>query len=199
MRAALKLSRAATWEEYLATEQLSPQKHEFIDGVIVAMAGGSPEHNAIGGRLAILMGARLSPGCEYFTPDQRFYLAARHRGRYSDGSIVCGKLERATVDRLALVNPKVVVEVLSPSTQGDDEGDKRLDFQTLKSLEAYVLVSQDARLVRVFRRGADAAWPEEPETYGSRDRFELPALEAPIAVDAVFDRILDQDGRSLLG
>jgi len=88
-----------------------------------------------------------------------------------------------------------VVEVLSPSSEGSDDGDKRSDFQSLAPVEAYVLVAQDQRRVKVYRR-AGSEW--RVDAYGDGDRFELPMLSTPVAVDEIYDRILDVDGRSLL-
>lgn len=156
MRATLHLPRAATYADYLAVEQHSEHRHELIDGVIVAMAGGSDEHNAIAGRLAMLLGTRLSGPCRYYTPDQRFWIAASGRSRYADGSIICGKPDHPPHDSQASTNPLVVVEVLSPSSEGDDAGDKREDSQSLSTLQTYVLVSQDQRSIRVYRRHAEA-------------------------------------------
>jgi Uma2 family endonuclease len=198
MRATLRLPRASTYAEYLAVEQHSEHRHELIDGVIVAMAGGSDEHNAVAGRLAMLLGVRLQGGCRYFTADQRFWIAATARGRYSDGSVICGKPEHPPHDGQATTNPRVVVEVLSPSSEGDDDGDKRIDFQSLASLHAYVLLAQDARRVQVYRRDEHGRWPLSPEVYGGGDSFALPALTAAIAIDDIYHDVLDEQGRSLL-
>jgi len=198
MRATLRLPRATTYEDYLAVEDSSGRRHEFIDGVIVAMAGGSFEHNAIAGRLAVVLGNRVAGECRYFTPDQRFWIAAHGRGRYTDGSILCGKPARPTHDGQAATNPTIVFEVLSPSSEGDDAGEKLRDFQTLASLRAYVLLQQDARVVRVFRRDAVGGWSDEAETYRNGETFALPALTAELPVDDIYFEILDADGRSLL-
>lgn len=198
MRAVLRLPRAATYADYLAVEETSERRHEFIDGVIVAMAGGSFEHNAIAGRLAVVLGNRVEGGCRYFTPDQRFWIGAHGRGRYTDGSIICGKPERPTHDAQAATNPTVVFEVLSPSSEGDDAGEKLRDFQTLASVRAYVLLHQDARLIKVFRRDPGGAWSDQSETYRAGDRFVLPSLDADVPVDEIYFEILDADGRSLL-
>ena len=195
MLAILKLSRRATYADYLATEQMSPRRHEFFDGVIVAMAGGSDEHNAIAGQLARLLGNRQAARCRYYTPDQRFWIASSVRARYADGSIICGGPEHPAHDGPATTNPVVVVEVISPSSEGDDDGDKRLDFQSLASMQAYLLVEQDQRRVKVYRRkGTD--W--SVTTYGDGDTFELPHLSSPIGVTEIYDGILDVSGASLL-
>src|SRR5439155_4720629 len=124
METMLRLARRATYADYLAAEQNSDRRHEFIDGVIVAMAGGSDEHNAIAGKLAGLLVNRVTGSCRYYTADQRFWIASRARGRYSDGSIICGPPEHPAHDDQATTNPAIVIEVLSPSSEGDDDGDK---------------------------------------------------------------------------
>ena len=195
MEAILRLPRRASYADYLAVEESSERRHEFIDGVIVAMAGGTDEHHAIAGRLAKLLGNREAGHCRYYTSDQRFWIAARMRGRYSDGSVICGAPEHPTHDAQATTNPVVVLEVLSPSSEGDDDGDKRCDFQSLESLQAYVLVAQDQRRVKVYRRiGSE----RRTTTYLHGDRLELPTLSAPIGVAEVYDGILDGSGTSLL-
>jgi Uma2 family endonuclease len=198
VRAVLRLPHAATYADYLAVEEHSGHRHELIDGVIVAMAGGSDEHNAIAGRLAMLLGMRLGDACRYYTPDQRFWIAASSRSRYADGSIIRGKPDHPPHDQQATTNPAVVIEVLSPSSEGDDDGDKRIDFQSLPSLAAYVLVSQDRRSVKVHRRDERGRWPVEPESCDGPQSFSLPELSGPISVTEINHGILDADGRSLL-
>jgi len=195
MEAILRLSRRASYADYLAAEQNSECRHEFIDGVIVAMAGGSDEHNALTNKLAIVLGSRLTGACRSYSSDQRFWIAARARGRYADGSIICGPPEHPAHDDQATTNPTIVIEVLSPSTEGDDDGDKRADFQSLASLRAYVLVAQDERCVKIYRRDGDT-WSVTSHRDG--DLFELPVLASAVTVAEVYDGILDNAGRSLL-
>jgi Uma2 family endonuclease len=195
MEATLRLPRRASYADYLAAAQNNDHRHEFIDGVIVAMAGGSDEHNAIAGRLAKLLGNRETGSCRYYTPGQRFWIALRRRGRYADGSIICGSPEHPVHDDQATTNPTVVLEVLSPSSEGDDDGDKRADFQSLASVGAYVLVAQDQRRVKVYRRSG-GEWTMT--THHDGDSFELPTLSAPIPVADIYAGILDDAGGSLL-
>ncbi len=198
MRATLRLDRRATYADYLVAEQGSPTRHEYIDGVIVAMAGGSDEHNAITNKFAALCVMRLTGACRSYSPDQRFWIAATQRGRYSDGSIICGAPEHPPHDHQATINPMVVIEVLSPSSEGDDEGDKRIDFQSIASLQAYVVAAQDERCVKVYRRGQGGEWLVEPDVYRGSATFELPTLVKPITVTEIYDGILDEAGRSQL-
>ena len=104
------------------------------------------------------------------------WISSSTRGRYSDGSIICGKPEHPAHDAHATTNPVVVLEVLSPSSEGDDEGDKRVDFQSLVSLQAYVIAAQDERSVKVCRRDDRGAWQRAPDVYGPGDSFELPSV-----------------------
>ncbi len=198
MKATLSLPRQAAYADYLAAEQDSERRHEFIDGVIVAMAGGSYEHNALALRVGALFGVRMARGCLAYSPDQRFWIEATARGRYSDGSIICGKPASPAHDAQAVTNPSVILEVLSPTTAGNDDRDKRRDFQSLASLKAYVLVAQDARWVKVYRRTERGAWRDEPDIYRDGDSFELPTLTRAITLDEVYSDILDASGRSLL-
>ncbi len=198
MKATLRLPHRASYQEYLAVERASEHRFELIDGVIVAMAGGSDEHNAIAGRFAMLFALGLPDTCRYFTSDQRFWIAATGRGRYSDGSIICGKPDHPPHDGQATLNPVVVLEVLSPSSEGDDQGDKRIDFQSLTTLKAYVVASQDRRRVEIYRRAADRSWAAEPEVYGDGDSFTLPTSSTPIAVAEIYRGVLDASGNSLL-
>jgi Uma2 family endonuclease len=198
VKATLSLPRRTTYADYLAAEQVSERRHEFLDGVIVAMAGGSDEHNAIAFRFGGLFMTRLARGCRGYSPDQRFWIAATTRARYSDGSIICGPPAHPPHDGQATTSPLVVVEVSSPSSEGDDDGDKRRDFQSLASLQAYVLAAQDERCVKIYRRDTRGAWRDEPDVYRNGDSFELPRLTRAIAVDEVYDDILDIAGHSLL-
>lgn len=198
VRATLRLDRRATYADYLAAERGSPTRHEYIDGVIVAMAGGSDEHNAITNKLAALAVMRATGACRSYSPDQRFWIAATQRGRYSDGSIICGAPAHPPHDPQATMNPLVVFEVLSPSSEGDDEGDKRIDFQSLASLRAYVVVTQDDRWVKVYRRADAGEWSLAPDEYRDGGSFTLPGLSGEIAVAEIYDGVLDAAGRSLL-
>jgi len=198
VKAVLSLPRRTTYADYLAAEQNSERRHEFIDGVIVAMAGGSDEHNAIVAHFTGLFMTRMARGCHGYSSDQRFWIPAKARGRYSDGSIICGKPEHPAHDSQATTNPLVIVEVLSPSSEGDDDGDKRRDFQSLASLRAYVLAAQDTRCVKVYRRNERGEWRDQPDVYRGGEAFELPGLTRAIAVDEIYDSILDTEGRSLL-
>lgn len=183
-----------TYAEYLAVESCSESRHEFIDGVIVAMAGGSDEHNAITSQIGALLHGRTRTGCRMYGSDQRIFIEATEHSRYPDAVIICGPPQHPPHDPQATTNPLVIVEVLSPSTASNEYGPKRLDFQTLPSLQAYVLVAQDRRSVLVFQSHR----PETGTRYNDGASIELPGLAAPITVDEIYRGILDESGASLL-
>jgi Uma2 family endonuclease len=116
MEATLRLPHRASYADYLAAEQGNDHRHEFIDGVIVAMAGGSDEHNAIVGSLAGLFRNRRTGNCRYYTSDQRFWIASRARVRYADGSIICGAPDHPAHDEQATTNPTVVIEMTTATS-----------------------------------------------------------------------------------
>jgi Uma2 family endonuclease len=148
-----------TYEEYLAYERDSELKHEFEDGEIFAMAGGSPRHSALASRISAALENTRPPGCTAFQSDMRIRVLATGRATYPDVSMVCGPIELDTTDRsgTTITNPTLLVEVLSPSTEEVDRGSKWRDYQLIPSLQEYVLVSQDSR-VEIYRRLTSGSW-----------------------------------------
>lgn len=148
-----------TYEEYLAYERDSELKHEFDEGEIFAMAGGSPRHSALASRISAALENARPPGCTAFQSDMRIRVLATGRATYPDVSMVCGAIELDAADRsgTTITNPVLLVEVLSPSTEEVDRGSKWRDYQLIPSLQEYVLVSQDAR-VEIYRRLSAESW-----------------------------------------
>ncbi len=145
--------------EYLACERASPEKHEYADGEMFAMAGCSREHSLITGSILRELGsALLDRPCEVHTSDMRIKIASRGRYVYPDASVVCGDpvFEDAEVD--TLLNPKLIIEVLSDSTEAYDRGDKFDQYRSIPSLTDYVLISQKAMRLEHFERQPDARW-----------------------------------------
>jgi Uma2 family endonuclease len=142
-----------TYDEYLAYERHSELKHEFEDGEILALAGGSPRHSALAVRIGAALENTLPPGCTAFQSDMRIRVLATGRAAYPDVSMVCGPIEIDAADRsgTTITNPTLLVEVLSPSTEEVDRVSKWRDYQLIPSLQEYVLVSQDSR-VEIYRR-----------------------------------------------
>jgi Uma2 family endonuclease len=148
-----------TYEEYLAYERGSELKHEFEDGEIFAMAGGSPRHSALASRISAALENSRPPGCTAFQSDMRIRVLATSRATYPDVSMVCGPIELDATDSsgTTITNPTLLIEVLSPSTEEVDRGSKWRDYQLIPSLQEYVLVSQDPR-VEIYRRLSSGSW-----------------------------------------
>lgn len=149
-----------TYAEYLAYERDSGSKHEFDDGEIRAMAGGSRRHNAIALRMGAVLDNARGSGCIAFQSDQKVRILATGRATYPDATAVCGPIEGDPDDPSGqtITNPTVVVEVLSPSTEVDDRGAKWLHYQRIPSLKEYVLVSPDTRRVERHQRQPSGPW-----------------------------------------
>lgn len=174
-----------TWHQYLSVEQSSNVKHEFLDGEIFAMAGGSPEHAA----LSLAVGGELreqlkGQPCRAYSSDLRVRVLASGLATYPDVSVICGDVQYDPDSAATVVNPVVIAEVPSDSTEEYDRGAKFEAYQQIPSLREYVLVSTRERLVEVFRRSRDGSWPR---TEGrSRARIPLDSIGCTLDVDAVY-------------
>lgn len=162
--------------DYLARERLSETKHEYIDGEIVPMVGASREHNLIAINIAAELRARLrGERAEVYGSDMRVKVTAAGRYTYPDVSVVCGEpqFEDAEVD--TLLNPKLIVEVLSASTEADDRGEKFQQYRLLDSLTDYLLPAQDEYRIEHFFRTADGRW-QFTEATGRDGVLPLPSI-----------------------
>lgn len=154
-------SRFYTVEEYLEMEEASETRHDYLDGRIFDMAGGSAEHNTIAVNLiGELRQVLKGSSCRVFGLDHRLQDARSTLYTYPDVQIVCGEPEYRPDDkrRTTLTNPKVIIEVLSPSTEAYDRGDKFARYIALPSLVDYLLVSQKSARVDTFHRQGDGTW-----------------------------------------
>lgn len=148
-----------TIEEYLARERVASNKSEYYRGEIFAMSGGSPRHNTTGGNIfASLRGRLRGTCCRPYNSDQRIRIPANGLSTYADVSVVCDELQLDSQDRHAIVNPRVIFEVLSKSTESYDRGKKFDLYRQLLSLRQYVLVAQDEPQVERFVRQEDGSW-----------------------------------------
>lgn len=186
-----------TVEEYLAFERASDERHEYLDGVIYAMAGESPDH----GRICINLAATLVPqlrgsDCEAFSKDLKVccgsYRAHAREGLYAypDLVVVCGAMQFHSQAEDVLVNPKVIVEVLSPSTEALDRGEKFRRYRAwLPTLTDYVLVAQDRPLIDHYQRTTTGRW--ELETLEGLDaHLHLPGIDCTVPLAEVYERIV---------
>lgn len=183
MNAQTKTKRS--YAEYVAMEAASAVKHEFIDGEVFAMAGGSVEHGAMASAMiaALSVGLKGRP-CRVLNSDVRVLVSSTAASFYPDVSVVCGKLETAPDDSHAVTNPMLLVEVLSESTEAYDRGAKAAHYRRLESLKEYVLVSQTEQRVEVQRRNERGIW--ELHFFGPGEHVELSSVGARLSVDALY-------------
>lgn len=173
-----------TVEEYLRIEEYANVKHEYLDGAVHAIAGGSPEHGAIAMRVAAALVPQLrGRGCTVYSSDVRIRVAATSFLTYPDLSVAGGEREVDSVDPQALVDPVVVVEVLSPSTEAYDRGEKLRHYQRIPSLREVLLVAHDRREVEIWRRLGDG-W--EHEVVGAGGAIDLPSIGSRLEVEALY-------------
>jgi Uma2 family endonuclease len=158
-----------TYAEYLAYERDSALKHEYENGEILAMAGGSRRHNALASRISAALEADRKSGYVAFQSDQKIRILATGKATYPDASMVCGSIEGDPANPLdaTITNPSVLVEVLSPSTEQDDRGNRWQHYQLIPSLREYVLVSQTEPRIECYRRLPSGEWEYTNATQGS--------------------------------
>lgn len=177
-------------QEYLAFERSSPEKHEFADGEIFAMSGGTAEHSAVTlNLLAELRSALAGRGCRAFESNMRVHVPATDRYVYPDGTIVCGRAEFTDDTRDTLQNPRVVIEVLSSSTEAYDRGDKFAGYRTIPSFQEYVVASQKEPRIELFTRQSNGSW--NLRIFGSGERVDLVSLDCAVEVDRVYEGVFE--------
>jgi Uma2 family endonuclease len=147
-------------EEYLAIERMSEIRHEFLDGLVYAIAGESPDHSRICFNLASNIGVQIkNQPCEGFSPNMKVKAGESGLYAYPDLMIVYGKAVFHDQHGDVLLNPTVIFEVLSPSTEAYDRGEKFLRYRShIGSLQDYVMVLQDRPQIEHYSRQADGAW-----------------------------------------
>lgn len=172
-----------TFEEYLQIEEVARVRHEFFDGEIYAMAGGTPEHAAAAAAITTILGRQLEGGsCRVYSSDLRLRVLETGLATYPDVTVICGPSERDPESPTHVTNPKIIVEVLSPSTADYDRGEKLQHYQRIASLSAVILVDlSTSRIELCSRNGAD--WKRA--TFGVGAVLELEAIRARLAVDEV--------------
>lgn len=187
-----------TVEEYLARERQSEERHEFLDGVVYAMAGESPEHGTICMNLAITIGTQLKGGpCQAWSKDFKVRSGpmpkpgGSYKGLYSypDLVVFCGEPEFHDQYHDVLINPAMVIEVLSPATEAFDRGEKFLHYQTWNpTLTDYVLVSQARPVVEHYSRRQDGGWSYHvcQELNGS---LTIHSIGCTLILAEVYDRL----------
>ena len=176
-------------EEYFAIEGAGHVRYEYWDGQIVCMSGGTQWHYTIGSNAHLILGGQLiGRNCRAFTAETPIKTPTLPPYRYPDASVACGKLVFERIESVdALVNPSLIIETLSPSTESRDRGPKRAACQGLPSLMEYLLVAQDASHVTHYVRQGNE-WVRSD--YGSLDlSVALPSIECTLNLRELYEGV----------
>lgn len=174
--------------EYLAAERRATHKSEFINGVVYALAGASRMHNLIVVNTCAELRAQLrGRPCEVYVNDMRVKVERTEMYTYPDIVGLCGepRFEDEEVD--TLLNPSVIIEVLSPSTERYDRGEKFAHYRRLESLQEYVLIAQEVRRIDHFRRDGDTWVLTEVSDPGTP--LTIATLDCTLRLDDIYDRV----------
>jgi Uma2 family endonuclease len=172
-----------TLEEYLELDRTSEERLEFWDGEVFCMSGGSRSHDRIIVNCIAKLSARLeAPKCRVFSADMRIRVPSAPPFRYADVSALCGEAEFEEVSGVdALVNPQVVVEVLSPSTEAYDRGEKFSHYKSIPTLREYLLVAQHRPHVTYLFKDDEGKWiHSEADELGASIRLHSLGCELPL-------------------
>lgn len=174
-----------TWKQYLSIERGSTVKHEFLDGEIFAIAGGTPAHAALSAAVIGELRAQLEgKPCVTFTSDLLVRVRATGLNTYPDASVICGPLDRDPDAKNIVLNPVVLVEVTSGSTEAYDRGEKFEHYQQIPTLAEFVVVGHREQLIEVFRRKADGQW-QRLEARASAS-VTLASIGCELTVDRIY-------------
>ena len=176
-------------DEYLRLEAQSPIKHEYVNGEMFAMTGGTLRHNVIAGNMLVALRSQLrDTPCRVFINDVRVRVEKTHSYYYPDLLVSCARgaqimdLSAVTVD-----DPVLVIEVLSPGTEATDRREKLLAYRTLPSLAEYVLISQDEARVEIHRRRGDIGWGKIE--YSGPETVELASVGLKIGMGEIYEGV----------
>lgn len=185
--ASLVIHRRTSAEEFLAIDFGSDCRYQLIDGFIYAMAGGTPAHSRVQGNVFAFLHARLrGSGCRAHGPDMPLKTTP-YSIRYPDVTVYCGNpgAPENEASKL-LLDPRVVIEVLSPSTRGNDQNQKLIEYRGVATIQAIVFIDPEAETVEITQRSDTGRWPDQVEPVSGS--IELHSLGLNIPRDEIFAR-----------
>lgn len=178
-----------TPKDYLTFERASDQKHEYLDGEIFAMAGASARHNVIlANTIANLHGQFRKRDCTVYPSNLRVSIPRSNTYTYPHITIVCGTPQFEDDERDILLNPTVIVEILSDSTERYDRGGKFQRYRRLDSPQEYVLISQDSQHIEVYRRLPDDRWILS-DVHETDSTIALESIDCTLALADVYEKV----------
>jgi len=172
-----------SYQQYLRLLADSDIKLEYCDGVIYAMAGGTPAHAFLGAAIVSILRQALLDRCRVSTSDLKVRIEATGLSTFPDASVVCGAVQTSTIDANAVTNPVLLVEVTSESTEDYDRGDKLSHYKQIPSLRGVVFVSHRTHTITLIERSA-SAWDEREFRSGEVVSVAEPAVS--FKVDDVY-------------
>ncbi len=177
-------------EDYLTMEEVSPVKHEYFDGEIFQMAGASERHNNIAGNIyGELYNQLKKRPCKVYQNDMRLYIEKEGIYTYPDVMVICGEPEIKKYKSLDnILNPVLIIEVLSPSTADYDKGAKFEQYRTIESFEEYLLVSQDAKQITRYSKQKDGSWILM-DFIGDKTTFKLGSIECALTMEDIYNKV----------
>ncbi len=174
--------------EYLALEEKAETRSEYWNGEIVAMAGGNINHQQIVSNITEFLGAKIRGKCRIFPSEMKVWLKKRDKFFYPDLTIICDKPGFYKNRRDTIDNPKMIIEVLSKSTASFDRAEKFLSYQTLVSLEEYVLFSQEKPVVEQYIKREDGNWIFQA-TIGLESSVKFTSIETALSLQEIYDLV----------
>ena len=178
-----------TPEEYLAIERAAETKSEYFRGEVYAMAGASPRHTLIAANVvALLVGGLKKRSCTVHGSDLRLKVPVTGLYSYADVTVVCGKPQFEDRQQDVLLNPTVVFEILSRSTEAYDRGEKFENYRTLESLTDYILISQHRPAVEHFTRQPDETWLLRSYA-GLEVVLSIPSIGCELPLAEIYDKV----------
>lgn len=191
-----------TEEEYLQMEKAATERHEYYKGEIfqmhghsdlLAMSGAGNRHNIIFSNLFIGLGTRLKgKSCQPYGPDMRVNIPENTLYTYPDISVFCGELQTSARDEDTVIQPTVLIEILSPSTRNYDRGVKFMLYRDIPSLREYILVDTEAVRIEAFRINSGGHWElEEYKTLAGQ--LSLVSIQVIIPIADIYERTKIQD------
>ena len=176
-----------TAADFLTWENAQTERHEYLDGEVFAMAGAEARHVTVAMNIAIALRQHLSgTPCRTYMSDMRLHVEACNAYFYPDVLVTCSAQDHASA--LVKTEPKLIIEVLSPSTAAYDRGLKFSHYRSLPSLQEYALVDLDSRSTDVYRKGADGLWVLHPFVRGNT--VELASVALQISAAQLFADVL---------
>ena len=174
-------------EEYLEMENASPEKHEYYQGEVFAMSGAKVPHVIIRDNVLTALKQKLKgKPCKPFGNDMRIHIEANTLFTYPDISIVCGDIITLNNDEYNVLNPSVLIEVLSKGTKNYDRGDKFKLYREIPTLKEYVLIDSESLSVEIFRLNENKHWELE-EYKTDAESFEIKTINTNLSFDEVYE------------